>query len=165
MPSLATRLAISRVTLVTTEEAAAAANAAAAAANTAAANAQGAADEVTEASDLANSYVENFTPPMVEADNAGNVTIADHDRVYGDGTTVSITGDTVATGESNPAIVYIYYDDPTRADTTPSFQFSTTEGDAAQIGDRHNVGAVTIPAAGTQSGGYARPPGFGGIEP
>lgn len=147
------------------QAAADAANEAAAAADAAATAAQDAASDVNSAGSLANSYVTNFTPPVVQADSSGNVTIANHDRVYGDGSTVSITGGVVATGQANPTVVYIFYSDTTRADTTPTFQYSTNEADAAQIGDVHNVGAVTIPAAGTQSGGYARPPGFGGIQP
>jgi hypothetical protein len=146
-------------------EAIAAAQAAADAANEAAENANTAAESVTASDNLGKSFVADYTPPMVEADNAGNVTIANHDRVYGDGTSVPVTGDTLATGEVNPAYVYIYYDDPARTGGAVTYEFSTTEADAAQIGDRHSVGAVQIPAAGTASGGYARPPGYGGVEP
>lgn len=134
------------------------ANAAVAAVTTAATN-------VTAASNLANSYVANFTPPVVSADNTGLVTIANHDRKYGDGTSVAVTGDTLATGEAPGTIVYAYYSDPDREGGAVTYLYSTTEADAAQIGDVHNVGAVEIPAAGTVDGGYARPPGYGGILP
>jgi hypothetical protein len=123
------------------------------------------AETITAASALSTSFVENFTPPVVEADSAGLVTIANHDRHYGDGTIVAVTGDTLATGEASPTRVHIYYSDPSRAGGAVTYQYSTDEADAAQIGDVHNVGAVEIPAAGTQSGGYARPPGYGGFEP
>lgn len=140
----------------------AAAQAAADAANAAAANANTAAEEITAGNALTNSYVENFVAPVVSADNTGLVTIADHDRHYGDGTIVSVDGDTLATGLSNPDIAYIFYTDVPRAGGAVTYQFSTDEADAAQVGDVHNVGAVQIPAAGTASGGYARPPGYGG---
>jgi hypothetical protein len=141
------------------------AQAAADAANDAAEAANTAAEEITSGSALSTSFVENFTPPVVSADNTGLVTIANHDRHYGDGTVVAVTGDTIATGAAPGIIVYIYYSDPTRAGGAVTYQYSTAEADAAQIGDVHNVGAVEIPAVGTQSGGYARPPGYGGIEP
>lgn len=124
-----------------------------------------AAAAVTASSSLATSFVENFVAPVVSVDNAGVVTIADHDRHYGDGTIVPVDGDTLATGEASGTRVYIYYLDPARAGGAVTYQSSTSEGDAAQIGDVHNVGAVEVPAIGTQSGGYARPPGFGGFEP
>jgi hypothetical protein len=146
-------------------EAIQAAQAAAENANAAAEAANEAAAEITSGSALSTSFIENFTPPVVSADNTGLVTIANHDRHYGDGTIVAVTGDALATGEAAGTIVYIYYSDPTRAGGTVTYQYSTAAEDAAQIGDVHNVGAVEIPAAGTQSGGYARPPGYGGIEP
>jgi hypothetical protein len=142
-----------------------AAQAAADNANAAAAAANEAAEEITAGTALSTSFVENFTPPVVSADNTGLVTIANHDRHYGDGTIVAVTGDTLATGEASPTRVHIYYSDPSRAGGAVTYQYSTDEADAAQIGDVHNVGAVEIPAAGTQSGGYARPPGYGGFEP
>lgn len=120
---------------------------------------------ITESDSLAKSWIENFTPPAVSSDNTGVVTIANHDRHYGDGTIVAVTGDTLATGQVSPTRVHIYYSDPSRAGGAVTYQYSTAEADAAQIGDVHNVGAVEIPAAGTQSGGYARPPGYGGFEP
>ena len=144
--------------ITTVEQAVADATAAAVAANDAAAAG-------TAESALVNSFVANFTPPMVSADSAGLVTIAAHDRVYGDGATVSVSGGTVATGQANPAVVYIYYDQPSRVGGPVTYLYSLDEADAAQTGARHNIGAVLIPAAGSASGGYARPPGYGGIEP
>lgn len=143
----------------------AAANAAAAAAQAAADNANAATEDITASNALTNSYVENFTPPVVSAATTGVVTIANHDRHYGDGTVVPVTGNTVATGQAAGVIVYIYYDQPSRAGGAVTYAYSVDEADAAQIGDRHNVGAVEIPSIGTSSGGYARPPGYGGVEP
>lgn len=120
---------------------------------------------ITASDSLAKSWVENFTPPVVSADNTGLVTIADHDRHYGNGDVVSVDNDTLATGQAAGTKVYIFYEDAARAGGAVTYQFSTNEAGAAQIGDVHNVGAVEIPAAGTNSGGYARPPGYGGVEP
>lgn len=119
---------------------------------------------ITASDSLSKSWMENFTPPVVSIDNAGLATIANHDRHYGNGDIVSVDGDTLATGEAAGTIVYIYYDDSTRAGGAVTYAYSTVEADAAQLGDRHNVGAVEVPAAGTASGGYARPPGYGGIQ-
>ncbi len=141
-----------------------AALAAAGIATAAAAAANAAADSVTSEQSLVNSFVTNFvgTSP-ISADNAGNVTIANHDRQYGDPTldpTVSVTGDTIATGAATGDIVRVYYDDPTRAGGVVTYQFTVDPADApVQGGDRHVVGAVEIPAAGTSDGGYVRPPG------
>lgn len=143
----------------------AAAQAAADAANAAADAANDAAESITAENSLANSFVENFTPPLVSSDNAGLVTIANHDRHYADGTVVAVTGDTLATGEASGTVVYIFYAQPSRAGGVVTYQYSLDEADAAQLGDTHNVGAVEVPAAGTASGGYPRPPGYGGVIP
>lgn len=137
---------------------------AAEAANTAAGNAQTAADTTSAETSLVNSYVDNFVAPIITSDNLGNVTIATHDRVYGDPTlnpTVSVDGDTIATGEVSPSTVRIYYNDPTRAGGAVAYLFTVDPATPpVQGGDTHSVGAVTIPAAGTQDGGFIRPPGY-----
>lgn len=139
--------------VINAQDAADAANAAADAANAAA-------DSVTAQSSLATSYVDKYVSPLISANSSGNVTIANHDRVYGDGTTVSVIGGVVVTGLSNPDVARIYYDDPTRAGGAVSYQFTVDAAVAAQVNDRHSVGAVEIPAAGTQDGGGVLPPGY-----
>lgn len=109
---------------------------------------------------LNTSRVANFTPPMIQADSAGNVTIANHDRIYGNGDVVPVTGGVVATGYANPDVARIYYVDPARAGGVVTYLFTQDEEDAAQTGDVHSVGAVEIPAVGTQDGGWVRPPGY-----
>ena len=145
-------------------DAAEAADAAAAAADAAAANAQSSADATSSETSLVNSYVDNFTAPLISSDNLGNVTIATHDRVYGDPTlnpTVSVEGVTIATGEVNPSTGRISYDAPTRAGGAVTYLFTVDPATPpVQGGDTHSVGAVTIPAAGTQDGGFIRPPGY-----
>lgn len=134
------------------------------AANAAAASANAAADSVTAESSLVNSFPTNYTPPLISADSLGNVTIANHDRQYGDVTlnpTVAVTGDVIATGAAVAATVRVYYLDPTRAGGAVAYLFTVDPADPpVQGGDTHVVGAVTIPGAGTQSGNGVRPPGF-----
>lgn len=152
------------------EEATQAAQDAADLAIAAAASADEAADAAASETSIVNSFVKNFTGASpLEADDLGNVTVKNHDRQYGNTTLnpdVSITGDTLATGAVTGETVRVYYDDATRADTTPTFAFTVDPADApVQGGDRHVIGAVEIPAAGTSDGGYVRPPGFTGPTP
>jgi hypothetical protein len=145
-------------------DAADAANTAAAVATGAAVLAQDAADATMAETSIVNSFISNFTAPIISAASTGIVTVATHDRVYGDSTlnpTVSVTGNTVATGQVNPALVRIFYDDPSRAGGVVTYQFTVDPATApVQSGHRHSVGAVVIPAAGSSNGGYIRPPGF-----
>lgn len=140
------------------------------AANTAAANANAAADSVTSEQSIVTSFVKGFAGASpLEADNLGNVTIKNHTRQYGDtvmNPDVAITGAVLATAAAAASIVRIYYDDATRADTTPTFAFTIDPASQpVQGGDRHVIGAVEIPAAGTSDGGYVRPPGYTGAIP
>jgi hypothetical protein len=144
------------------------ATAAAAAANTAATNAQTTADDITASSSLANSYVTG-TPPIVSAIDAGadaTITIAAHTRHYPqpDGSTVdvAVTGGSL-TGLAYSTFYYIYYDDASRTGGAVTYHATTSADTAAQLGDRHTVGAVTTPAAAgpPEDGGFTRPPGSG----
>lgn len=155
--------------LANLDSAVAAADAAAAAAQAAADNANAAAEASASETSIVNSFVTNFTPPVVQADDAGNVTIGNHQRQYGDtalNPTVNVTGDMVATGAVNPAVVRIYYSDPSRAGGAVTYQFTVDPADPpVQGGDVHVVGAVEIPATGTSDGGFVTPPGFTGTVP
>jgi len=139
-------------------EAAETATTAAAAATGAATDAQTAADAITSETALIASFPDDFTAPLISADSTGVVTIASHNRKYGNGLTVAVTGDTVATGLPALDVARIYYDDATRGGGAVSYQFTTDPAVAAQSGNRHSVGAVEIPAAGTQDGGQVYPP-------
>ncbi len=127
-------------------------------------NANGAATSVTSETSLVNSFPTNFTPPLVQVDNTGLVTIANHDRQYGDSTmnpTVSVVGDTVATGGVAGDIVRIFYDDPTRAGGAVAYQYTVDPAaPPVQGGDTHSVGAGIVPGAGTQDGNELFPPGY-----
>jgi len=150
--------------------AAATANTAATGASTAAATAQAAADATASETSIVNSFVKGFAGASpLEADSSGNVTVKSHTRQYGDTTLnpdVAITGGVLATAAASTSIVRVYYDDATRADGTPTFAF-TVDPAASPIqgGDRHVIGAVEIPAAGTSDGGFVRQPGYTGIQP
>lgn len=151
------------------QAAAEAANSAAAAANDAAGNAQGVADSTAAEQSIINSYVTNFAGASVlAADSTGQVTVVNHDRVYGDSTlnpTVSVIGGVIATGFTAGTTARIYYDDPMREGGGVSYQFTTDAAVATQSGSRHSVGAVEIPAAGTADGGYVQPPGYSSKVP
>lgn len=93
--------------------------------------------------DIANS----FTNPtsVVSGANDGSITISAHSRVYGDGSSVSVNSGSLS-GFASGDYVTIYYDDAARAGGAVTYQGTTLA--VAQVGNRHIVGQVTIPAAG-----------------
>jgi hypothetical protein len=145
-----------------------AANAAAAAADAAAVAAQTTADDITSANALGNSYVTGITITATDAGADVTITISAHTRHYPqpDGTTVdvAVSGGSL-TGRAYSTTYYVYYDDASRAGGAVTYQSTTSEATAAQIGDRHTVGGVETPAAlgAPKTGGYTRPPGPGQI--
>jgi exo-beta-1,3-glucanase (GH17 family) len=110
---------------------------------------------------------------VLTADDVGSdstITITSHTRVYPvqgsvDVPDVAITGGTI-TGKAFSTRYYIYYDDTTLANPTPTF-LATTSSATAQVGaaaGRHFIGFVDTPAdGGTSTGGQGGgPPGGGG---
>lgn len=99
-----------------------------------------------------------------------DIVIASHTRVYPvqgaiDVADVAITGATLH-GLAFSTRYYVYYDDETLGDTTPTF-LATTNSATAQVGaaaGRHFIGYVTTPAdgGGGTSGEGGGPPGGGG---
>lgn len=91
------------------------------------------------------------------------VTISDHVRVFGDGSTLAITGGVIRGLVSNVAYAF-YYDDPTMANTAPTF-VATQQIKVAQAvsaPSRYFLGIIYTPAAGsgaTTIGGGAYPVG------
>lgn len=140
----------------------AAVTAAQAAADTAIAAAEGS----NSVASLTNSGVTGLTLTASDAGVNAKITVSAHTRVYGDGSTLAIAGPTDITGLAYSTDYYVFYDDPTRADSTPAYQTTTDETTAAQTGDRHLVGLVTTPAAlaAPTDGRTVRPPGVGGLE-
>lgn len=138
-------------------------------AQTAADNAQNVADSTSAESSLVNSYISNFTPPVITADSTGLITISNHDRVYGNSSlnpTVSVTGGNIASGQVAGSIVRIYYNDPTRAGGAVTYLYTVDPATPpVQGGNTHSVGAVEIPSAGSVDGGWVRPPGYTGPIP
>lgn len=97
---------------------------------------------------------------------SANITISSHTRRYTD-RDVAITGATI-TALANGTTYRLYYDDPDRSDTTPTFIATTTTADAylsPDHPDRHFVGSITTAAAGGGSTGGTggSPPGGGDI--
>jgi len=131
-------------------------------AQTSANTAQSTADTVKKNDKLTASYTDPiFILSASDAGTDATISIAAHDRKYGDGTSVSIGADTL-TGKSYSTEYFIYYNDNTYSDTTPTF-IATTNSRTAQTNPstgRHFVGAITTPASGgsSTSGGSGGPP-------
>jgi hypothetical protein len=151
------------------QAAADAANTAAAAADTAAAAAQDTADSITAASEIGDSFVTGCTIGATDAGADATITISAHTRHYPqpDGTTVdvSVNGGSL-TARAYSTLYYIYYDDAAHAGGAVTYNSTTSEATAAQLGDRHCVGAVTTPAAlAVDTGGtHVGPPGPGQLS-
>jgi hypothetical protein len=158
------------VTAIAAAQAAAdAANIAAAAADAAAANAQTTADDITNSNALGESYVSGVTMTAADVGADATITISAHTRHYPqpDGSTVdvAVTGGTV-TGLAFDTLFYVYYDDPTRAGGAVTYAADTDDATAAQLGDRHTVGAIRTPLNGAADTGGAttRPPGTRAVD-
>ena len=119
--------------------------------------------------------INSYTDPtnVLTAADVGSdatITIANHDRIYPvqgtiDVPDLAIIGGTL-TGRAFSTVYYVYYDDATLADTTPTY-VSTTDAATAQVGaasGRHFVGVITTPTdgGGGTGGGGGSPPGGGG---
>jgi hypothetical protein len=93
------------------------------------------------------------TSILTAADAGANstITVANHVRVYADGTTVNITGIPPLTGLTSATSYGLYYDDLTLALTTPVVVATTTLKDsyAAAAEGRHFLGVIKTPTAGS----------------
>jgi hypothetical protein len=108
---------------------------------------------------------------ILTASDAGTdatITIASHTRLYGDATSLSVTGGSI-TGLAYSTIYGVYYDDTTTANTTPTYHATTTLKNAMAnfAAGRHYCGQVTTPASGggSTSGSGAQPPQGSGPYP
>jgi hypothetical protein len=140
-------------------------DAATTAAQTAANNANTAAATTTAATNLANSSVSGLTMTATDAGTNVTVTISAHTRKYGDNTTVSVLGGSL-TALAYDTTYYIYYDQASRLGGAVTYASTTDPAVAAQIGNRHVVGAVTTPLSGgaPEDGDPVLPPGSGSIQ-
>lgn len=137
------------------------------AAQDAADNANQVAAQVTAETALANSSIDNPAPITVtDAGTNVTITIAAHNRIYGDGVTVPVNGG-VITGQPYDTGQYIGYLDPDRTGGAVTYFSSTDPLAVRQSGDTHSVGyAPPISAADPPTpGGGVRPPGGSFFEP
>ncbi|MCR4299913.1 MAG: hypothetical protein NUV75_14395 [Gallionella sp.] len=114
-----------------------------AAAEALAASAKTEATASTAASNITNSYTDPTN--ILSAANTGVVTIAAHERVYGDASRVSVNSGSVS-GFASGNYVSVYYDDAARAGGAVTYQGTTNA--VAQTGSRHVIGGVSVPAIG-----------------
>lgn len=102
----------------------------------------------------------------VDAGTDVTITIANHTRLYGDGSQLAVTGGTF-TGKAYSTNYGVYYDDLTCADTTPAYGITTTLSNAQNnfVAGRHRVGDLVTPGAGgAATSGGTNPPGSGGED-
>lgn len=132
----------------------------------------GIAIETAEATAARVSIANSYTSPGAILSAAAvdgtdcTITIADHTRKYGDGTSVEVTGSTI-TGLAGETTYYLYYDDPEFAGGAVTYLYSTNYLDAAQENGRHSCGDITTPALTATEpsyGGGPRPAGTGGYK-
>lgn len=107
--------------------------------------------------DITNSYTNPTS--VLTASSDGAISIAAHSRVYGDGRSVSVNSGSLS-GFAPGDYVSVFYDDSARAGGAVSYQGTTNA--IAQSGDRHSVGQITIPQAGSPpaTGGGVTAPGY-----
>lgn len=120
---------------------------------------------------LINSYTDPTVAmsALTQADGTVVVTIVNHSRVYADPamTRVSVNGGTL-TGLALNTEYYVYYDDPTRAGGTVTYQYTTDNTVAAQVNGRHSLGGIATGGATDTdpiNGGGVSPPGSSRIPP
>jgi hypothetical protein len=120
--------------------------------------------EIKSKDSLANSYPTGFTGSLLTADSTGTVVVALHQRTYNDSVLnppVVVNGSSISTGAVPGETVRIYYNDSTRSGGAVTY-YATIDpaSPLAQQGDVHSVGAVVIPAVGSNDGNNLGPPGY-----
>lgn len=136
-----------------------------AAAQAAADAAQDTADTVQNNTNISLGFTEPFdTLTGSDVGATATISIAAHDRRYGDGTSVSVNSGSIM-GLNFATPYWIYYDDPTRAGGAVTYVAATNAEDAtpqAATG-RHFVGAIKTPIDGgaNTTNGMAPPSGGG----
>ena len=134
-------------------------------------NAAQATAETAQTNDAISGSATQPTTVLSSSDGGtdATITVAAHNRIYGDGSVLAIAGPTDITGLAYGTLYAVYYDDATRSDTTPAYVATTVLADAQpnKAPGRHFVGQVTTATAGggSTSGDGPRPPGGGGPYP
>lgn len=145
-----------------------AAQAAADEAQTSANAAQSSANAVTAVNSISASYtVPSMVLTATDAGTDATITVADFVRQYDDGTQVSVTGGAL-TGQPYSTLLSVYYDDTTRANTTPTLIVTANRAGARHnvVPGRHFLANITTPAAGAPAtSGGSTPPGGGDVPP
>lgn len=115
------------------------------------------ANAVQREQNLANSRPDPIT--VLTSASDGSITITAHNRIYGDGATVSVNSGALS-GYSSGAFIRVYYMDAAREGGAVEYQGTTD--DVVQSGDTHVVGGVTIPEQGEPpgTGSGPQPPGY-----
>lgn len=123
-------------------------------------------DATLELLNLVNSTPVGCSISAADVGSDATVTISGHTRYYGSGESVSVTGGTV-TGQPFSTLLYVYYDDSTRAGGAVTYVATTsfaTANPSEDFPNRHFVGNVTTPANGgaATTGDPSTPPTYGG---
>ena len=113
------------------------------------------AEAVSQRTSLSSSYTDPVS--VLTASSDGSVAIAAHNRVYGDGSSVSVSSGSIS-GFAGGDYVTIYYVDAGREGGAVTYQ--ATKQPVAQEGATHIVGQVTIPVTGTATGSGTTAPGY-----
>lgn len=118
-------------------------------------------DAKIENDDLINSYTDpvSVLTAVDAGDGTATITVANHNRVYGDGTSVAVTG-TSLTGASLSTLYYVVYYDEFRTGGAVTYTLTTNPALAGQSNHQHLIGDITTPSSGgggTGGGGVAPP--------
>lgn len=119
------------------------------------------ANDIASTSFKQSSLETSYTDPLqtLSASSSGTIGISAHQRVYGDGTRVSVNAGSVS-GFNQGDYVTVFYVDAARSGGAVTYQAST--GTVSQTGTTHIVGQVAIPQAGEPDAGGTgpAPPGY-----
>ncbi len=117
----------------------------------------------------AAALLSSYTDPIsvltgTVASGTATIVIANHSRIYSDGTTKAVIGGTFTI----PAVadtLYVYYRDVPHHGGAVAYLHSINPSDAAQVAGVHCVGSITLGTTNTtapQGGSYSPPPGVPG---
>jgi hypothetical protein len=115
-----------------------------------------------QATEQVVSVANSRTEPVegnLSATSDGTITIAAHNRIYGDGTTVAVAGGSLS-GFSSGQFVRVFYVDAAHAGGAVTYQGTT--GDVVTEGSTLVVGGILIPQLGESpaTGVPTFPPGY-----
>ena len=122
------------------------------------------AKELAEATAAEDYLLDSYTSPATiltasdALDGTATITVSNHNRVYGDGTSIAVTGGSI-TGLAYSTRYYVRYYDQDREGGAVTYAVTTDPASAGQGNGYHACGDVFTPASGgTDTGG-------GGVTP